>query len=201
MLDRLHISRVDLPKPLPSSYSSHSQFHLDDDNAVSVLTYAVEHLGVEHVIVVGHTNCGGVHAARESAHAPSKSKPDSPLKRWLAPLTELARKTDGDLATLVEANVREQVANILKSEVIKQAWKKRDVHIHGWVYELETGELRDLGVSVGRDDPQVSCSSHTARVHTPPSPCSSSRVRSSSFIYRSVCIACSWLCACLHKRP
>ncbi|KAM5545070.1 hypothetical protein V8D89_001181 [Ganoderma adspersum] len=124
-----------------------NQFHLDDDNSVSVLTYAVEHLEVEHVIVVGHTNCGGVHEAREAAQAPQKSKLDSALRRWLAPLTELARKTDGDLTALVEANVREQVENILKSEAIKHEWKRRDVRVHGWVYQLETGELRDLGIS------------------------------------------------------
>ena len=130
---------------------SHSQFHLDDDNAVSVLTYAVEHIKVEHVVVVGHTNCGGVHAAQEAAQEETPSEPGSALERWLAPLTELVRNTEGDLDALVEANVGEQVTKILKSEVIVHEWKERDVYVHGWVYELETGRLRDLGISVGRN--------------------------------------------------
>ena len=108
---------------------------------------------VEHVIVVGHTNCGGVKAAWDAAQEPT-SEPTSPLERWLVPLTELARNTDGDLSAFTEVNVGEQVANVLKSEAIEHEWKHRDVQIHGWMYELETGKLRDLGISVGRNGPQ-----------------------------------------------
>ena len=86
-------------------------------------------------------------------HAVAPSEPGSALERWLVPLTELARNTEGDLTTLVEANVRVQVENILKCDVIEREWKRRDLHIHGWVYELETGKLRDLGISVGRNGP------------------------------------------------
>ncbi|KAM5545069.1 hypothetical protein V8D89_001180 [Ganoderma adspersum] len=130
-----------------------NQLLLTDDNAVSVLNYAVEDVKVEHVvIVVGHTNCGGVKAAQDAAQG-APSEPESALERWLVPLTELARKTEGDLNTLTDANVGEQVANILKSEAIEHEWKHRDVHIHGWMHELETGRLRDLGMSVRRDGP------------------------------------------------
>ena len=118
-----------------------------------MLTYAVEHVKVEHVILVGHTNCGGASACSKAAQK-AASEPGSALERWLVPLTELARNTEGDLNALVEANVRLQVENILKCEVIEHEWKRRDVHIHGWVYEMETGKLRDLGISVGRNGPQ-----------------------------------------------
>ncbi|OSD00755.1 carbonic anhydrase [Trametes coccinea BRFM310] len=128
-----------------------NQFHPDDDSALSVLTYAVAHVGVQHVILVGHTNCGGAQACLAAASKPSASAPpQDPLSRWLAPLTELAREHD-ELTALVEANVRAQVAHIAESEVMKAAWAAgRDVQVHGWVYELETGRLRDLGVSLGK---------------------------------------------------
>ncbi|KAI5122652.1 hypothetical protein M0805_007914 [Coniferiporia weirii] len=149
-----------------------NQFHLSDDSAQSVLTYAVNELGVEHVVVVGHTKCGGVAGAHKLAH---KQPPDegakddsTPLLRWLGPLVELARKPEFDsagtgeeesavLTALSEANVRAQVKNIVRSDVIKDAWAASDakvagskkVYVHGWVYELESGRLRDLGVSKG----------------------------------------------------
>ncbi|KAI8996231.1 carbonic anhydrase [Trametes punicea] len=130
-----------------------NQFHPDDDSALSVLTYAVAHVGVQHVILVGHTNCGGAQACHAAAHAPMPAAPSAPkdaLGRWLAPLTELAREYD-DLTALVEANVRAQVANIAATDVVRAAWDQgKDVQVHGWVYELETGRLRDLGVSVGK---------------------------------------------------
>ena len=102
--------------------------------------------------MVGHTRCGGVEAAWNAAQE-APSEPGSAIERWLVPLTELARNTEGDLATLIEANVGEQVHNVLKSEAVETEWKERDVHIHGWMYELETGKLRDLGMSVGRNGP------------------------------------------------
>ncbi|KAM5543078.1 hypothetical protein V8D89_003462 [Ganoderma adspersum] len=136
-----------------------NQFHLDDDNAMSVLSYGVETLKVHHIFMVGHTHCGGVaHAHQKAAETPVEpgTAPDdrlahlTPLERWLAPLTELARNTEGDPTALSEANVRMQVENLRKCEVIQREWETRDVPIHGLVYELETGNLRDLGITVGR---------------------------------------------------
>ncbi|KAI0325955.1 carbonic anhydrase [Cubamyces sp. BRFM 1775] len=127
-----------------------NQFHPEDDSALAVLTYAVEHAGVSHVILVGHTNCGGAQTCHKIAHDPAAQAPGGPLGRWLGPLTELARAHD-DVTDLVEANVRAQVENIAKTEVVRAQWAKgNDVQVHGWVYELETGRLRDLGVSVGK---------------------------------------------------
>ncbi|KAI0758800.1 carbonic anhydrase [Fomes fomentarius] len=130
-----------------------NQLHLDDDNALSVLDYAVHSLGVSHVIVVGHTNCGGVNAAVKAAGAPSAPPPTSPLERWLAPLVEIARaNNDKDKPLdMVDVNVKAQVDNIVKSKVIQSAWEKnKDVQVHGWVYDLETGKLRDLGITEGK---------------------------------------------------
>ncbi len=118
-----------------------------------MLDYAVEHIGVSHVILAGHTNCGGAAGAAKAAKAPSAAPPSSssPLERWLAPLVEIAKATDGDLLDIVEANVKAQVDNLVKSDVIQHAWAKgQDVQVHGWVYELETGKLRDLDITQGK---------------------------------------------------
>ena len=136
--------------------SSNSQVHLHDENVLSVLTYAVAHLGVEHVVVVGHTNCGGVAACLAASAKPS-SAPTAPLEKWLSPLTDLARELHGPTpAELVEANVKAQVENVLQTDVVKNAWSEdasvrggaKLLGVHGWVYEIERGRVRDLGVSV-----------------------------------------------------
>jgi len=131
-----------------------NQFHLTDDNVLSVLTYAVNELGVSHVIVVGHTHCGGAAACYAAANAPPPAGPPStPLDRWLAPLIALAKETKLDPAGLVETNVRVQVKNVAKAEILRAAWASgKDVWVHGWVYEIEHGRLRDLGISVGKTD-------------------------------------------------
>ena len=124
-----------------------------------MLAYAVGTLKVQHVIVVGHTSCGGVEACAKAAAAHSPPFPrTSALERWLAPLTEFAWAVGpeapcGDLTALTEANVRIQVANVLSSDVLAREWKLRDVHVHGWVYSLENGKLSDLEVSAGRNGP------------------------------------------------
>jgi len=131
-----------------------NQFHLDDDSALSVLAYAVDHVGVTHVVVVGHTHCGGAEACLKASSGPPVN-PTTPLARWLAPLTELARSlkiapmsVDGALQQLVEQNVKVQVENLARSKTIVDAWAgKKKVSIHGWIYDLSSGKLRDLGVS------------------------------------------------------
>ena len=127
---------------------------------LSVLTYAVEHVGVEHVVIVGHTNCGGAAACRDAASAAASADhehghghaADSPLKRWLGPLTDLARALpEVDLTVLAEENVKMGVNNLAACDIIKRAWAAgKDVKVHGWLYELESGRLRDLNVSVDK---------------------------------------------------
>ena len=141
--------------------------HPDDDNVLSVLYYAVNHLKVKHgqfilvleferrltgplslVVVVGHSNCGGVAACVAAAGAPPQ-EPKTPLLRWLAPLTDLARSLGPNLlpekeaiSLLVEENVRKQVENLAETETIRKAQKRGEpVQLHKWIYDLSTGKL------------------------------------------------------------
>jgi len=147
-----------------------NQFHLDDDNALSVLAYAVDILGVEHVVVVGHTQCGGAAACFEATQAASDSitpplavpsaARDAPINRWLAPLISLASSLSHNpaaeaLPILVEENVKAQVKNLCNSDTVLSAWavangrRSKPLWVHGWVYEIENGTLKDLGISKG----------------------------------------------------
>jgi len=148
-----------------------NQFPADDNNVLSVLAYAVNYLGVENVIIVGHTQCGGAAASLNAAQAPNfvpkgpiitvDGEPvDSPLNRWLEPLTLLAHSlqlpdnSDKSIETLVKENVKAQVENLANTETIRKAWtqgtpKKQKVFIHGWIYDLGSGLLKDLGLSRG----------------------------------------------------
>ncbi|KAJ7581128.1 carbonic anhydrase [Mycena floridula] len=149
-----------------------NQFHLDDDSAQAVLAYAVEHLGVEHVAIVGHTECGGAAACFKACCSPAfapgaaiatdPSLPaEAPLNRWLSPLTHLAGSlqlssapNEEAIPVLVEENVRAQVQNLSKAPIIVNAWanksaKGKDIWIHGWVYDLASGKLKDLNVTQG----------------------------------------------------
>jgi len=127
-----------------------------DDNVLSVIDYAVLHLNVNHVIVVGHTKCGGAKAAIDAAKKPPVPPHDS-LTRWLEPLIELARTLppipDEDVAitTLVEKSVRNSALTIAKSHPLEEAWRLgKNVAVHGWIFEIETGLLKDLGINITR---------------------------------------------------
>lgn len=135
-----------------------NQFHPDDVSALSVLQYAVEEVGVEHIIIAGHTGCGGAAACYEGACGRLPVDPKSTLASWLTPLVELAKELDVDqaeskdvaLSYLIEENVRRQVANVAASDVMQGTWKDgKNVTVHGWIYTLDTGLIRDLGVSQG----------------------------------------------------
>jgi len=132
-----------------------NQFHPNDDSALSVLTYAIEPLGVKHVIVAGHTQCGGCVGAWNHCANPPANVPDAPLVRWLTPLIKLAdslglgSKPQAEAVdVLVRASVKKQVENVVQTDIIQRAWaENKDVRVHGWVYELETGKLKDLGIT------------------------------------------------------
>jgi carbonic anhydrase len=108
------------------------------------------------VLVVGHTNCGGAVACLSAANTPP-SEPTTSLGRWLAPLTEHVRtlKLDGlskseALTKIVEESVRVQVANVVNTAPVQAAWAAgKNLWVHGLVYELETGHLKDLGITQG----------------------------------------------------
>ncbi|HEX2163784.1 MAG TPA: carbonic anhydrase [Thermoanaerobaculia bacterium] len=129
----------------------------DDDNAMAVLAYAVDVLRVPHVIVCGHSGCGGVQAALGPPQP-------APLEGWIAPVRAAAARHRDELAALepaarwrrlCEINVREQVAALAAGRIVRGAWERgQPLHLHGWLYELETGRLIDLEVSTaGPDEP------------------------------------------------
>ncbi|KAF9815835.1 hypothetical protein IEO21_04347 [Rhodonia placenta] len=129
-----------------------NQFRSEDLDAQAVLQYAVGTLGVTHIVVAGHTRCGGTLAAY--LKGVKGRSPETPLDRWLAPLVELAREeaTDMEVEEFTELNVRVQVDHIVESETIQTEWASgRDVQVHGWIYHLETGRLRDLGITQTRN--------------------------------------------------
>ena len=126
-----------------------------DTNCLAVVQYAVEVLGVRHIIVCGHYGCGGVRAAIDGAAATPAH-----VERWLAPLHDLANAHAADLVTiddfaarwarLCEINVCEQVRRLLATDVLINARLRGiQVIVHGWIYDLRDGLLRDLGATHG----------------------------------------------------
>lgn len=122
-----------------------------DMNLLSVLYYAVEVLHVKHVIVCGHYGCGGVIAAMTN-------KDNGFVNNWLRNIKEVYEKHRADLEAipdlndredrLVELNVMEQVHNLAKTRIVQRAWLKRELQVHGWVYGLDNGRIKDLNVMV-----------------------------------------------------
>ena len=123
-----------------------------DLNALSVIQFAVDVLKVEHIMVVGHYGCGGVLAVAERR---SVGLADN----WLRHVADIAFKhidrldRQGDKAELgrrlVELNVVEQVANVCRSTILREAWfRGQPVAVHGMVYGLDDGLLRPLGVAI-----------------------------------------------------
>ncbi|TFY58827.1 hypothetical protein EVJ58_g6167 [Rhodofomes roseus] len=103
-----------------------------------------------------HRNVANVEAPQPAlplrTPPPPAGPPSTPLDRWLAPLVTIAKETGHGPAELVEANVRAGVANIVASDVMKSAWVQgKDVQVHGWVYEIEKGRLKDLRITVGKN--------------------------------------------------
>jgi carbonic anhydrase len=129
-----------------------------DLNCLSVLQYAIDVLGVEHVIVCGHYGCGGVRAVYANASY-------GLIDNWLrhlrdvrerhARLVDAAGGEDHAVDRLCELNVIEQVRNVCRTTIVQDAWRKpgRRLSVHGWIYGLQDGLLRDLGVTAaGADD-------------------------------------------------
>jgi carbonic anhydrase len=125
-----------------------------DLNCLSVIQYAVEVLKVKHIIVCGHYGCGGIQAAMEK-------KNHGLIDNWLRHIRDVYRFHQEQLDTiadpverrnrLCELNVIEQVANVCNSTMVKKAWhRKQPLSVHGWIYSLEDGLLRDLDVTVSK---------------------------------------------------
>ena len=123
-----------------------------DLNCLSVLQYAVDVLKVKHVIVVGHYGCGGVRAAYDNAD-------NGLVDNWLrnikdvlyAHREQLAAIEDEDerVNTLCELNVRAQVENVMHTTIVQNAWSRgQPLTVHGWIYSLKDGLLKDLDCAV-----------------------------------------------------
>ncbi len=127
--------------------------HSSDMNLLSALEFAVEALKVREIVVCGHYGCGGVKAATEDM-------PHGLADHWLEPIRRLARAYAVDLAQcadmdarrdkLAELNVVEGVRRVSETPIMQNAWRRReDIRVHGLIYGLKDGRLRDLDCSVG----------------------------------------------------
>jgi len=123
-----------------------------DLNCLSVIQYAVEVLLVRHIIVCGHYGCGGVRAAMSNDEF-------GLIDNWLRHIKDVQQKyeqvldrisdEETRLTKLCELNVIEQVSNVCHTTIVQNAWKRgQELFVHGWVYGLEDGLIRDLHVSV-----------------------------------------------------
>ena len=123
-----------------------------DMNMLSVLDYAVNALKVKHIIVCGHYGCGGVHAAMQNKSLGLINKWIRNIKEvYKENLTELKKIQDDQkrFDRLVELNVKAQVYDLAKTSIIQQSWiNDTGLEIHGWVYGLNDGIIKDLKVSM-----------------------------------------------------
>lgn len=119
-----------------------------DLNVMSVIEYAVVHLHVKHIVVCGHYNCGGVQAALSHTDM-------GILNPWLRNIRDVYRLYEKELdqiedlaeknKRLVELNVIEQCRNVIKTAAVQQSYQKNEYPIvHGWVFDLKDGLLKDL---------------------------------------------------------
>lgn len=120
-----------------------------DLNVMSVINYAVRHLKVNHVVVCGHYNCGGVKAAMQPVDM-------GILNPWLRNIRDVYRTHKAELNAienedarynrLVELNVQEQCVNLIKTAAVQEAHKERGLIVHGWVFDIHSGKLIDLKI-------------------------------------------------------
>jgi carbonic anhydrase len=127
-----------------------------DLNCLSVIQFAVDVLKVEHILVVGHYGCGGVHAALTGTRV-------GLADNWLRHVADVAQKHSGLLedcelealrhARLCELNVIEQVVNVCQTTLVDDAWSRgQPLSVHGWVYSLLDGRVRQLGMDISNRD-------------------------------------------------
>ncbi|ASJ73595.1 carbonic anhydrase [Granulosicoccus antarcticus] len=125
--------------------------HRGDMNLLSVLEFAVDTLGIQNIILCGHYGCGGIRAALDGHR-------HGIVDHWLQPIRDVAEshasvldactsKTDS-LDRLCELSIQAQVDNLARTPIVQYAWKRgKQVNIHGWVYSLNDGLIRDLECS------------------------------------------------------
>jgi carbonic anhydrase len=135
-----------------------------DLNCLSVIQYAVEVLRIKHIIVCGHYGCGGIQTAMDD-------REHGLIDNWLLHIKDIYRYHQAELDALAgtteklnrlcELNVIEQVANICHTTIVQGAWKNnRELTVHGWIYSIEDGVLKDLDVcTTGPDEIARACRS------------------------------------------
>ncbi|MFR9602685.1 MAG: carbonic anhydrase [Rikenellaceae bacterium] len=122
-----------------------------DSNINAVIQYAVEHLHVKHIIVCGHYNCGGV---RSAMHPTDMGQ----LNGWLQVIRDVYHTHRDELDAihdieqrydrLVELNVREQCLNVMKIDHVQRSWVSKQIpQVHGWIFDMRTGLLKDLDLN------------------------------------------------------
>lgn len=127
-----------------------------DLNCLSAMQFAVDVLRVKHIIVCGHYGCGGVRAALRDDRM-------GLVDNWLRHVRDVQQKHEGQLAAindedqrwdrLCELNVIEQVLNVCQTTVAHDAWQRgQDVAVHGWIYKVQDGLLRDLKICITQPD-------------------------------------------------
>lgn len=122
--------------------------HTSDLNILSVLEFAVEHLKVQHIIVCGHYGCGGI----ERVFAYERGEL---FDHWLQPVSMFYRKhrkvfdalqPAQRLERMCEVNIEMQVRRLAATPIVENAWARgQELHLHGWIYRISTGLLKDLG--------------------------------------------------------
>jgi len=141
-----------------------------DLNALSVIQFAVDGLQVQHIIVVGHSNCGGVKAALRNTRL-------GLVDNWLRHVQDVRHQhrawldrvaPEAQVDALVELNVLEQARNVCTTTVVQDAWaRSQTVVVHGWVYGLHNGLLKDLAMTVaGPGDLDEAYAAALAGIHS-----------------------------------
>ena len=127
-----------------------------DLNCLSVIQFAVDILKVEHILLVGHYGCGGVHAAMTGTRV-------GLADNWLRHVSDLSKKHSELIcgieseslrhARMCELNAIEQALNVCETTVVQDAWARgQQLAVHGWVYSLNDGRVRELGMDVSSPD-------------------------------------------------
>ena len=126
-----------------------------DLNCLSVIQFGVDVLGVKHLIVCGHYGCGGVQAALDNARL-------GLIDNWLRHVQDVRQKHESLLAgvadsqrlnKLCELNVIEQVSNVCQTTIVQGAWERgQELSVHGWIYGLSDGLIRDLNISTSNQE-------------------------------------------------
>ncbi|HGO5814198.1 TPA: carbonate dehydratase [Mannheimia haemolytica] len=141
-----------------------------DLNCLSVVQYAVDVLEIEHIIICGHTNCGGINAAMAQTDL-------GLINNWLLHIRDIWFKHSHLLGklpyeersnVLTRLNVAEQVYNLGQSSIIKSAWERgKSLSLHGWVYDVTDGFLIDQGViATSRETLEITYRNAIAKITT-----------------------------------